>query len=255
MKNYVRCVAVFAVLAFMAAGQIFADDAMVVSLTGKVEVQRDGAWKALSVGDKVSPGDTVSTGFKSEATFKYETENHTSSIVLGALTRISFDELLSGADNDNVLLSMKSGSVRTTADRASDKKLNFTVKSPVATASVRGTEFTVASDGYITCDRGAVFSAPSSYSGDGTANVRGGTVVSQGQQAVIASHGIESNAYDSVASSVNAVASAVQTVSESSGEGTSVSGMDAMGGRAASSDVANGNAGATGTVILAITFD
>lgn len=87
----------------------FADEAVVVAVSGKVEVSSGGDWKALSVGQKVGTGDTISTGFKSSLTLEYKTANQSSTMELGPLTRISFDELVSNGDTDNVQLAMRGG--------------------------------------------------------------------------------------------------------------------------------------------------
>lgn len=228
--RFVKCL-IFGVILF-ACANCFADEAKLISLEGKAEVSRgSGQWVALKVGDIVKPGDSVSTGFKSTATFEYKTANQTSNIEFGALTRVSFDQMLSAGDTDEVKLGMKSGSVRTVANRASDKKLNFTVKSPVAVASVRGTDFVMSNDGFISTFRGSVFSAPGSYAGDGGGNVFGSTVVSGGQSAVIAASGITAGTYDTSTSSATAVAKTSDTPSDASSESTGVEGMNALGVR------------------------
>ena len=45
-------------------------EATVVSAKGKTEVQRAGVWTALTIGNSVSRGDVIQTGFKSELIIK-----------------------------------------------------------------------------------------------------------------------------------------------------------------------------------------
>lgn len=209
----------------------FADEAVVVAVSGKVEVSSGGDWKALSVGQKVGTGDTISTGFKSSLTLEYKTANQSSTMELGPLTRISFDELVSNGDTDNVQLAMRAGSVRTTADRNSSSKLNFTVKSPVATASVRGTSFAISNDGNVSCARGSVYSAPASFAGGGSGNVQGATVVGGGQSATVAANGITSGVYASAADSASSVAATSKTATDVTSQDTSINGMNAVSSR------------------------
>lgn len=241
-NNFLKKVQVFALIALACGHCVFADDAKVLSVEGKVEVSRNGSsWTALNEGDVVSTGDAVSTGFKSAVVLEYRTNNQTSTIELGALTRVSFEEMLSSGDSDEVKLGMKSGSVRTVANRDANKKLSFTVKSPVATASVRGTDFLISNDGYISTFRGSVFSAPGSYAGDGGGNVYGATVVSGGQTVVIAENGIAAGTYDTSTSSATAVAKTSDTPAESTSENMGVDGLNALGVRNA--DLSTGISG------------
>ena len=58
-------------LAFVVFGaSLYAADATVTFVSGKVEVQRNGQWVALQKGDTVSKSETISTGFQSEAKIK-----------------------------------------------------------------------------------------------------------------------------------------------------------------------------------------
>ncbi|MBR7063723.1 MAG: iron dicitrate transport regulator FecR, partial [Treponema sp.] len=60
------------VLVCFSAFSMFADSATVVSLQGKVEVSRGGKWVELSAKSKVSEGEVISTGFKSQAVIQYQ---------------------------------------------------------------------------------------------------------------------------------------------------------------------------------------
>lgn len=132
-------------------------DAEVKTVTGKVEVQKDGAWVAVKVGDILSKGAVVSTGFKSSAELKI----NDAVVTLGPLTRLTVQQLVEDSSTDETSLFMDSGSVKADINRTNDKRVNFKVSSPVATASVRGTTFTMRGN-TVSCENGAVSVEPSS---------------------------------------------------------------------------------------------
>ncbi len=150
-KFAVSCIA--AALLGMGA---FALDAEVTSVTGKVEVQKGENWVALSVGDKISTGSVVSTGFKSEVTMKV----NGSTFTLGPLTRMTVEKMLASADADNTQLYIDSGSVSAQVNHGEERRVGFKVSSPVATASVRGTDFTATAAGNVTTREGLVSKGP-----------------------------------------------------------------------------------------------
>lgn len=130
----------FAATAILAAS-IFAADftAQVVSVSGKAEVLNGNTWKALSSGDTLKSGDTIQTGFRSSAVLKIKG----STVNVAALTRMTVEQLSENPEKDNVRVFVKTGGVTSDVQKTSGKKVGFTVRTPVATASVRGTEFSV----------------------------------------------------------------------------------------------------------------
>lgn len=120
---------------------LFAADftAQVVSVSGKVEVLNGNLWKALSVGDNLKSGDTIQTGFRSSAVLKIKD----STVNVEALTRMTVEQLSENSEKDNVRVFVKTGGVKSDVQKSNSKKIGFTVRTPVATASVRGTEFSV----------------------------------------------------------------------------------------------------------------
>lgn len=132
----------------------FADDAVVTSVKGKVEVSHggDAEWKALSVGDTVAESDIVSTGFQSEVRIKY----NGSVMLLGALTRVTLNQMSSNSKTDKVDVFLNTGAVRSKVTHTDDKKVSYNVRGPVAVASVRGTDFTCFANGRVMCWEGAV---------------------------------------------------------------------------------------------------
>ncbi len=139
---------VFALCSAMA----FALDAKVVSVKGKVEVQKNGSWVEVKAGDILKKGDVVSTAFKSGA----ELLINDTKLSLGPLTRMAVEQLASNAAKDETKLYLDSGSVSANVKKSGGKRVDFKVSSPVATASVRGTDFTMTASGVVSTREGLV---------------------------------------------------------------------------------------------------
>lgn len=137
MKKIVSLVFAF----FVSASFLFAADfsAEVVSVSGKAEVLIDSGWKSISIGDSLKSGDMIQTGFKSSIVIKAKN----SIINVSPLTRMTLEQLSENSDKDNVRLFVKAGGISSDVKKTDSKKIGFTVRTPVATASVRGTEFSV----------------------------------------------------------------------------------------------------------------
>jgi len=149
MKKYILCVLATALIA--ATLPVIALEGKVVTVTGKVEIQdAGGVWKVLKAGDPLTAGSMISTGFKSEATVKLGA----SILTIKPLTRLTLTQLLEKEDTVNTELYLEVGTVKAEVNSLNNKKNGFTVKSPVATASVRGTIFEIGDDLVIT--KGAV---------------------------------------------------------------------------------------------------
>jgi hypothetical protein len=149
-RFFMLCIA----LCFAAAGLASAADlnATVFKITGKADLQKDGAWVALAVGQVLPVGATVSTGFRSELQLKIGP----STVVVKALTRLTIKDLVQagGAAKTDLYLAVgKIDAEVNKSDTVTEQK--FTVGSPVSTASVRGTSFSF--DGVnLTVARGVV---------------------------------------------------------------------------------------------------
>lgn len=130
----------------------FSENAKVTYTKGKVEVLRNEKWQQLKVGDYLQEKDIVSTGFNSETKIIYKD----SVMNLGALTRITFEELSSSDFKETVSVFLNTGAVRSKVNHSSGKKVAYSVKTPVAVASVRGTDFMVVGSGSFFCYDGAV---------------------------------------------------------------------------------------------------
>jgi hypothetical protein len=140
---------------------LMAQTALVREINGKVEIKMPGEdWKAAAVGQRLEKATLVSTSFKS--TVRISLGN--SEITVHPLTRLSLEELAENAGNETVNLQLQTGRMRANVTPPSGGKTEFTVRSPTATASVRGTSFEF--DGIrLSVDQGRVRLA----GGDGTA--------------------------------------------------------------------------------------
>ena len=131
----ISIVAVF--FAALLCANVFAEDfkAEVVSVTGKVDCMKGSQWTPVKTGDFLLRGDVIQTGFRSELVLKIEG----STVTVSPLTRMSVEMLNAQEDRDNTSLYVATGSVVSDVNKNNNRKVGFTVRAPVATASVRGT--------------------------------------------------------------------------------------------------------------------
>lgn len=158
LSKWVKRISLLLVTASIFAGQAFAAplEAKVKSVTGKVERKESTSWVALKAGDTLKSGDVISTGFDSQAVLIVGE----STVTVKALTRLTLAQLMASNTKDKASIVLDSGSVKASVKHSS-KKADFTVKTPSATASVRGTEFTIDSMANLTVLDGAVAYYPS----------------------------------------------------------------------------------------------
>ena len=147
----------FILLVIFIASSLFALDGKVVSVTGKVEMQVNGDnWVQLKEGDIVPQGAIISSGFKSQADIKLGG----SLLTVYQLTRVSLRELSESTDKVTTDLYLDAGSVRADVKPLNNKANGFQVRTPVVTASVRGTDLGVSGDGGLNVYRGLVALIP-----------------------------------------------------------------------------------------------
>lgn len=136
MRKYAIALAMLAFAAMSAAAATVS--ATIVEAAGKVEYQLPGkAWKAAKAGDVLSKGTLVSTGFKSTVVLKVGT----STITVKPITRLSLEEILQSDKGTQTQLFLMAGRVKAEVTPQAGQTTEFQVKSPTATASVRGTGF------------------------------------------------------------------------------------------------------------------
>lgn len=225
------CIAFFAV-------SVFAENATVVSVSGKVEVQKNSQWVALEKGAVLDTGSLISTGFKSEAVLKIGA----SSITVKALTRLTIEEL---TEKDNTLITdmyLEVGGIKADVKAMDNKRVGFTVKSPVATASVRGTAGEISADGTLIGSSGT-WAFATNESGRNIP-VRAGQTVAVSPDA----GGVVTPQENAIASSV------VSTPASSIADGESVSDAppSAATALASAAGISSGSKGQSGTIIITV---
>lgn len=112
--------------------------ATVAAVQGKVQYQKGADWLPVSVGQTLPLGTTVSTGFRSELQLKIGP----STVTVKALSRLKVESLVQDGATTKTDLYLTVGKISAEVNKnetVQDQK--FTVKSAVATASVRGTVF------------------------------------------------------------------------------------------------------------------
>jgi len=247
MKTNVKKIILTGAISLLLAAAASADSVEVISTKGKVEVNRNDSWVPIKAGDKVSESEVISTGFQSEAKVKYKD----SIMQLGAMSRITLSKLASGETKDVVDVYLNTGAVRSKVNHSDDKKVSYTVRNPVAVASVRGTDFISFDDGSIVCYSGAVVLTPAALfdsepaaaeetaeetseeteniadttpdPADGESNAatpaediapsspKGGVIVLGGQQSVITTSGQAATPFETAVKEVKTAATTVST--------------------------------------------
>ncbi|MDR1178422.1 MAG: FecR family protein [Spirochaetaceae bacterium] len=127
--------------AMIVAGTVYGQSprARIGELRGTVEIRSPGssAWRAAREGEELEAASMVSTGFRSTA----QIQVGGSVITVRPLTRLSLEALQAAGANDQVDVRLSTGRVRADVNPTAGRRLDFTVRGPVATASVRGTVF------------------------------------------------------------------------------------------------------------------
>lgn len=150
---------------------LFAQEAVIREISGTVEVKAPGAaaWSPAERGQGIGREVIISTGFKSSAVIAIGN----STLSVQPLTRLSLEELVQAGSGEKVGINLRAGRIRADVKPPAGGRTEFIVKSPMATASVRGTSFEF--DGIqLKVDEGRVHVA----GGDG-----GGTYVGAGHLA------------------------------------------------------------------------
>ncbi|MDR3337250.1 MAG: FecR family protein [Treponema sp.] len=140
MKKLVITGMAFVLGAFMLyAQQGAANDAYIREFNGTVEIKAPGVpeWKTAEAGVRISRDTIISTGFKSTALIVLGN----STLTVRPLTRLSLAEIQSSRENESVSLDLHTGRIRAEVNPPPGGKVDFTIRSPSATASVRGTKF------------------------------------------------------------------------------------------------------------------
>lgn len=143
--NFAKKFVCYPFLIVLLCSFLSAADAKVNSVSGKVEKQDGDNWVAVSVGDIIEAGTIISTGFKSTASL----EIGLSQIEVKPLTRLTIEQLTEKNGEYSTSMYLDAGGIKADIKKAENKRVGFKVKTPVATASVRGTSGDVYSSGLV----------------------------------------------------------------------------------------------------------
>jgi len=124
-------------------GFIFAQNQEIIirEVTGTVELKAPGSadWVSAQVGDRLEQSTIISTSFNSTARISVGN----SSILVRSLTRLSLQAVIDMENTENVGLELRTGRVRVDVNPSTGSKANYTVRTPLSLASVRGTSFEI----------------------------------------------------------------------------------------------------------------
>jgi hypothetical protein len=119
--------------------QAIESQAIIREISGTVEIKASNAadWSPASRGQILGRNTLISTGFKSSVLIAIGN----STLSVRPLTRLSLEDLSAAEGGEKVDLNLRTGRVRANVKPPTEGKVEFTVRSPSATASVRGTSF------------------------------------------------------------------------------------------------------------------
>ncbi len=127
------------ILFFGVAAILTSQTVKIGSVSGKVEVKKPGmSWEKADEGMSLPINSMISTGFGSEAKILMDNAD----ITIKALTRMTIQEFVSSGNTTTTKLFLGAGKMRADVRRSDNMINDFQVRSPVATAAVRGTSFT-----------------------------------------------------------------------------------------------------------------
>lgn len=149
-KSYKTIIALLIVL--FSVSPLMAASAKVTYVKGKVEVNRKGSWVAVKTGDMIAENETISTGYQSEARLNL----NGTVLAVAALSRVTLETLASSNDKDTVSVYVDTGATRSKVKHTDNKKVDYTTRTAVAVASVRGTDYIQFARGNTYCSEGAV---------------------------------------------------------------------------------------------------
>jgi hypothetical protein len=117
----------------------FAQNGVIKEITGTVELKPAGTdvFVPAADGAQVKADTIISTGFKSTAIV----EVGSAVIAVRPLTRLTLTEISASQGTETINVNLQAGRVRVDVKPPAGTKASFSVSSPSATASVRGTRF------------------------------------------------------------------------------------------------------------------
>jgi len=133
--------AFFAAFLMGCALYTFAQNGVIRELSGEVELRQAGSaeFAPALVGSEIAQDTVVSTGFRSSAII----EVGSTTISVRPLTRLSLSEIRTAAGVESTSLNLQAGRLRVDVRPPAGTRAGFSLETPSATASVRGTSFEV----------------------------------------------------------------------------------------------------------------
>ena len=129
------------ILLLQGAALIFAQnpEAFIREMTGTVELKAPGAsnWVPAKTGDRIQMASFISTGIKSIAVLAVGN----STITVRPFTNLSLESLIEQDNTEKVSLELRTGRIKADVNPPAGKKADFSIRTPMITASVRGTSF------------------------------------------------------------------------------------------------------------------
>jgi hypothetical protein len=136
-KQLLKMIAI-AGLAISAVSAAAAEQIQVLSVDGMVRIHAaDGSWTRAGEGDVLSSGMSVSTGFNASAVLAVGS----SRVTVDPISFLELSELSQTETTDSATLDLSFGRVRSRVRSTDRRGTDFEVRSPVSTASVKGTDF------------------------------------------------------------------------------------------------------------------
>jgi ferric-dicitrate binding protein FerR (iron transport regulator) len=113
--------------------------AVFLEVSGRVEIKEAGSseWQKAAPGAGINGNTVISTGFRSRALVSLGS----SRLDIHPLTALTLEELVQRGNTEETALYLRTGRIRATVNRPAGLSADFTVRSPVISASVRGTSF------------------------------------------------------------------------------------------------------------------
>jgi hypothetical protein len=130
---------IIAGLLLLAVSGVFAQEAVIRELLGTVELKPAGSptWERAVQGQGIAESTVISTGFKSHALIGIGD----SIINVRPLTRLSLTEIRASQNTETINVNLQAGRVRLDVNPPAGSRASFSIQTPMATASVRGTVF------------------------------------------------------------------------------------------------------------------
>ena len=146
--------------ALLSAAPLAAQEVRLADVEGKVEIKAPGGdWEPAEEGRSLSMRTMISTGFNSRAVLEIGSATTT----VQPLTRLEIQDVQLDDREQRTALFLGAGRIRAEVRRGQDLSVDFSVRTPVATAAVRGTDFEVSTtaltvrDGVVRFDSGGYY--------------------------------------------------------------------------------------------------